>query len=184
MTTTSPMTQRLDLPAGGRYRLDPDRCELAFRTRHLFGLAVVAGTMQVTSGEILLDRTWPRASVHGHDQRLFLQHRQRPSRRRRAVGKVPARRCLPQAHIPGAGTRQAHGRWMLTGELTVRNVRQPVTLAIESVKRTDDGFQARATTRIDRYAFGVTAARGMAGRFLELSITVTAAPHAPHDPVS
>lgn len=184
MTTTSPMTQRLDLPAGGRYRLDPDRCELAFRTRHLFGLAVVAGTMQVTSGEILLDRTLPRASVTATISASSFN-----TGNRHRDGDVRSAKFLhadayPELTFQAQALDQAHGRWMLTGELTVRNVRQPVTLAIESVKRTDDGFQARATTRIDRYAFGVTAARGMAGRFLELSITVTAAPHAPHDPVS
>lgn len=46
--------------------------------------------------------------------------------------------AYPELTFQAQALDQAHGRWMLTGELTVRNVRQPMTLAIESVKRTDD----------------------------------------------
>jgi polyisoprenoid-binding protein YceI len=36
---------------------------VAFRTRHLFGLGAVSGTMAVTGGEITLDPVVPQASV-------------------------------------------------------------------------------------------------------------------------
>ena len=65
---------------------------------------------------------------------------------------------------------------MLTGELTVRDVSQPVTLAIESVEAADRGFRARATTRIDRYAFGLTRLKGMGGRFFDIELVVAADP--------
>jgi hypothetical protein len=52
----------------------------------------------------------------------------------------------------------------LDGELTVRMVTKRVTLSIDSVETTGMGFlaTATATARIDRYAFGITAAKGMA----------------------
>lgn len=79
-----------------------------------------------------------------------------------------------------AGTlTQAGGRWMLSGELTVRQVSSPVTLTIESVEPAQAGFRVRATARIDRYALGVTAARGMAARHLDLDLAVTAEPWSP-----
>ncbi len=40
---------------------------------------------------------------------------------------------------------------------------RPVTLVIQSVEAAGAGFRAQAAARIDRYAFGVTAAKGMAG---------------------
>ena len=51
-----------------------------------------------------------------------------------------------------------------------------MTLAIESVEATGAGFRARASARIDRYAFGLTAAKGMAARFLDIDLTATAEP--------
>jgi len=60
--------------------------------------------------------------------------------------------------------------------LEVRGVSQPVTLVIESVETAGAGFRARATTRIDRYAFGLTAAKGMAARQLNIDLTATAEP--------
>jgi hypothetical protein len=51
-----------------------------------------------------------------------------------------------------------------------------VTLAIESVETAGQGFVTRATTRIDRYAFGVTAAKGMAARYLDVVLTAAADP--------
>jgi polyisoprenoid-binding protein YceI len=64
----------------------------------------------------------------------------------------------------------------LDGELTVRGVSQPVTLAIDSVETTGQGFRARATTPIDRYAFGLTVARGLAARYVEVELIVAAEP--------
>lgn len=49
-------------------------------------------------------------------------------------------------------------------------------LAIESVQAAGNGFRARATARIDRYAFGVTAAKGMAARYLDIDLAVAAEP--------
>ena len=60
----------------------------------------------------------------------------------------------------------------LTGLLSVRNVTMPVTLSIERTAVRARWFDARASTRIDRTEFGVTAYRGMAGRYLDMTIEV------------
>ena len=60
----------------------------------------------------------------------------------------------------------------LTGTLTVRNVTMPVTLSIERTAARARWFNARASMRIDRTEFGVTAYRGMAGRYLDMTIEV------------
>lgn len=52
--------------------------------------------------------------------------------------------------------QQTESGWTLTGGLTVHDVTQPVTLTVERSEVTDSELRIRATTRIDRYAFGVT----------------------------
>jgi len=60
----------------------------------------------------------------------------------------------------------------LTGTLTVRGVARPVTLSIEPSAVAPGSFTARAAVRIDRTEFGVTALRGLAGRYLNLTLEV------------
>ena len=78
-----------------------------------------------------------------------------------------------RAHRPGA-LKRSEDRWSLDGELTVREVTKPVTLSIDSVETTAMGFRVTATTRIDRYAFGLTAAKGMASRYLTVELVAVA----------
>jgi polyisoprenoid-binding protein YceI len=61
---------------------------------------------------------------------------------------------------------------VLTGTLTVRDVTRPVSLPVEQSAVSPHSFTARATTRIDRTAFGVTAYRGLAGRYLDMTVEV------------
>jgi hypothetical protein len=70
--------------------------------------------------------------------------------RKREVRGPPRPRSTARPH-PQDGEH-----WTLAGELTVRQVNSPVTLTVESVEPAGAGFRARATTRIDRYAFGLT----------------------------
>lgn len=175
MVNTGQATQRMDIPAAGRYRIDPGGSSVAFRTRHMFGLAAVSGTMQMTTGEITLDPALPQASVAA-----LMSASSFSTGNTKRDTNVRSRKFLNVAAYPEFAFRagmltKAQGRWTVTGELRVRGVSRPVTLAIESVEITDYGFRARATTRIDRYAFGVTAAKGMAARYLDVELTAVAA---------
>lgn len=179
MTNTHATGQKPGVPATGRYRLDPARSSVNFRTRHLFGLAAVSGTMAVIGGEITVDSASSHASVTATiDAASF------DTGSRRRDRDVRLARFLHTEHYPNITFRadslnHDQGRWSLTGELTVRDVTQPATLAIESIESTEaagNGFRARATIRLDRYAFGVTAAKGMAARYLDIDLTVAAEP--------
>jgi polyisoprenoid-binding protein YceI len=171
-------TRQIDVPAAGRHRLDPARSSVAFRTRHVFGLAGVKGTMPIIGGDIELDPAVPDADVTvtinaaafntGHAKRdadvaepRFLNADVYP--------ELTFRTQRP-------ALRWSEGRVSLDGELTVRGVTQPVTLSIDSVETTGNGFRATATTRIDRYAFGLTAGKGMAARYLTVELVAVADP--------
>ena len=43
---------------------------------------------------------------------------------------------------------------------------------IDRLETLDSGFRVRATARVDRYAFGLTAAKGMAARYLDIELKV------------
>ena len=58
----------------------------------------------------------------------------------------------------------------LTGTLTVRGTARPVTLTVNRCEVSRGSFTVRATARIDRTEFGITAARGLAARYLDLTV--------------
>ncbi len=174
MNSTSDITQLIELPTAGRYVLDPGRSAVTFRTRHLFGLLAVSGTMRVAAGEIVVDPAVPEASVTASVSASSFTTGSRPRDRDVRSARFLHVEEYPELAFRAGTLSQDHGRWTLTGELEVRGVSKPVTLAIDSVEAVGHGFSARATARIDRYAVGVTAAKGMAARFLDIELTAAA----------
>ena len=62
----------------------------------------------------------------------------------------------------------------LQGELTACGVTQPVLVTITSVACEGGRITATGTATMDRYAFGVTKAKGMTGRRLRITLEVVA----------
>ena len=155
-------------PRPGRYEIDTSCSAVTFRTRHLFGLAPVRGSFAIRAGTI--DVAEPLAGA-----RVFV--RIDPASFRTGNGQrdnnVRSERLLDAARYPVITFRsEGVDGPALTGTLTVRNVTMPVTLSIEQTAVTPESFEARASTRIDRTEFGVTAYRGLAGRYLDLTVEV------------
>jgi polyisoprenoid-binding protein YceI len=176
MVNVSEAPHRMDIPAAGRYRINPARSSVTFRTRHMFGLGTVSGTMLVTSGAITLDPAVPRASVTAAISASSFS-----TSNKKRDDDVRSKKFLnvdahPEFVFHTGRLIEAQNRWFVTGELTVRGVTKPVTLTVQSVENAGQGFVALATTRIDRYAFGVTAAKGMAARHLYIALTAAADP--------
>ena len=133
MTTTRNREWARRIPAAGSYRIDPSRCSVILRTRHMFGLAAVTGTMAVTGGDIRVDSAGPHASV-----RATLEAASIDTGNRRRDRDVRSARFLHTERYPDITFRasaldRADGRWTLTGELTVRDVTQPVTLVVSDM---------------------------------------------------
>jgi YceI-like domain len=110
---------------------------------------------------------------------LFGRHVQDPAPVRAGAGsrslrdQVRSERLLDTDRYPVItfGSESVDGL-ALTGTLTVRNVTMPVTLSIERTAARARWFDARASACIDRNEFGVTAYRGVAGRYLDMTIEV------------
>ena len=155
-------------PWPGRYEIDISYSAVAFSTRHLFGLAPVRGSFAIRAGTVEVAEPPAGSTVYVRID---------PASFRTGNGqrddKVRSERLLDVIQYPVITFRSGGlDGPALTGTLTVRNVTVPVTLSIERITLTPGSFNARASTRIDRTEFGVTAYRGMAGRYLDMTIEV------------
>jgi polyisoprenoid-binding protein YceI len=156
------------IPRPGRYEIDTSCSAVTFRTRHLFGLAPVRGRFTIRAGTIDVAEPLADSSVHVHiDPASFRTgNGQRDS-------TVRSERLLDADRYPVITFRSEDlDGPALTGALTVRNVTMPVTLTIERTAVNERWFTARASTRIDRTEFGVTAYRAVAGRYLDITMEV------------
>jgi polyisoprenoid-binding protein YceI len=160
-------------PRLGRYEIDPARSTLAFRTRHLFGLAPVRGTFAIRGGTVDIAEPLTDSAVHAEIETASFGTRN-PQR----DASVRARRVLDAGHHPvitfhsEAFDSERPGTRDIPGTLTVRGVTRAVRLQVTDVTLAPGSFTVRATARVDRTEFGVTAYRGLAGRYLDMSMEV------------
>ncbi|OLF13032.1 hypothetical protein BLA60_07265 [Actinophytocola xinjiangensis] len=158
----------------GEYRVDAAASTISFTTRHMFGLGAVRGTFALREARVdVADdpaRSSVRAVVDAGSVDTGIEARDRAVSS--AVYLDAARH--PDIVFVAGGAQGAGEDWVLRGQLTVRGVSAPLDLRVEQVRV--DGSQVRvvATTVVDRFAFGITAARGMTGRRLRLRLEVVA----------
>lgn len=165
-TSTPPMPQATPQP--GRYEIDTTCSAVTFRTRHMFGLAPVRGSFAVLAGTIDVGGPLTDPAVYAEIEAASFR-----------TGNGQRDSAVRSARLLGAGqypvmtfrSERLDGR-ALTGTLTVRDVTRPVSLSIGHSAVSPGSFTARAATRIDRTAFGVTAYRGLAGRYLDMTVEV------------
>jgi polyisoprenoid-binding protein YceI len=155
-------------PRPGRYEIDTSCSAVTFRTRHLFGLAPVRGSFAIRAATIDVAEPVTDSSIHAEiDTASF-----RTGNGQRDV-TVHSARLLDAVRYPVITfISEGTGGPALPGMLTVRGVTRPVILSVEQSAVTPTSFTVRATTRIDRAEFGVTAYRGLAGRYLDMTAEV------------
>jgi len=171
MTTTTSAPETL---SPGTYRIDEERCLIRFRTRHLFGLGPVRGTFRLRSGEIRLAAQAQDSAVRAAvDAESF--HTGNPGRDR----TVRSALLLDTAEHPvftfaSTEVAESGGQWTVRGYLVVRGTEHPVELAIDQVTADGPQLTVHASAAIDRYAFGVTAMKGLAARRLSCQLEIVA----------
>jgi polyisoprenoid-binding protein YceI len=166
------------VPPLGRYELDVTRSTVKFRTRHMFGLGPVHGTFAIRSGTA--DIAEPLAdSAIGAEIDTASFSTGNPQRDQ----TVRSARFLNAARFPVISFRDgqvgADGQ-TVSGTLTVGDVSRPVSLSLGQVSVTGRSFTASATLRVDRTEFDLTAMRGLAGRYLDLTAEVRYAQRTHH----
>jgi polyisoprenoid-binding protein YceI len=155
----------------GRYTIDPAASVVTFRTRHLFGLGRAHGTFAIRGGAVEITGVPGEARCYAEiDAASF----QTCNPQRDASVRSP--RLLDTSRHPvitfAADRLDGTG---LAGQLTVRGVTCPAVIAAELTGAGPGGFTARGTLRVDRTGFGVTAYRGLAARWLDLTVEVRCA---------
>jgi polyisoprenoid-binding protein YceI len=158
------------LPPLGRYEVDVTRSTVTFRTRHMFGLGPVRGTFAIRSGTADIAEPLADSVIHAEiDTASFSTGNAQRDQ------KVRSARFLDASRFPVItfrdGRVSADGR-TIRGTLTVGEISQPVSLSLGQVTVTGRSFTARATLRVDRTEFNLTAMRGLAGRYLDLTVDV------------
>lgn len=153
----------------GDYDIDPQRTTIRFRTRHLFGLGPVRGTFAIRSGAVRatdpLDASTVYAEIESGSFRTGNPQRDRTVllRRHLDAARHPVITFAAQEADPKAGE--------IRGTLTVRGVERPITLVVTSAEQSGDDIEVTATMHVDRFEFGLTAMRGLAGRYLDLELS-------------
>jgi polyisoprenoid-binding protein YceI len=157
-------------PQPGHYVIDPGGSRVTFRTRHLFGLGPVKGSFAVRGGTVDVADPLAASAIHAEIETASFRTNGGP--RDRAV--LSPRFLNPAGHpvMVFRSDRIDAGAQVLTGTLTVRGTTRPVTLAITRCGVSRGSFTVRATARVDRTEFGITAARGLAARYLALTLEV------------
>lgn len=166
-------TETVEVPAAGAYRIEPAESAISFGTRHLFGLAPVRGTFALREGAIHVTSPVERSAVHATiaagsvDTGLAARD-----------DTVRSKQYLDVAHHPDitftANGVVRDGGWVLRGALTVRGRTEPLDVRIDEVRVHDDRLRLLASAEVDRYAWGVTAMKGMTGRRLRCTLSLSA----------
>ncbi|MFF2964569.1 YceI family protein [Streptomyces sp. NPDC057963] len=156
-------------PRLGRYTIDSNSSSITFRSRHLFGLMPVRGTFVIRGGTIdlaePLSESRLRVEIDAASFSTGNDHRD---------GDVRSAKFLDTDRHPLITfVSDSVDTTTVSGTLTACGVDRPASLSIVHSEVLADTFTVRVTTRVDRTEFGVTAAHGMAGRHLELTLKVT-----------
>jgi polyisoprenoid-binding protein YceI len=132
----------------------------------MFGLGGVHGSFRPISGEITIaDPVTASAATAVIDAASFhtggaARDKDVKSANFLHVGEHP------QITFTSTGLARDADRWVLRGQITVRGVSAPAELVVTEARAEEGGLLIKATTRVDRYAHGVTKKKGMAGRYL------------------
>ena len=169
-----PDTATVQIPPAGTYRLDPEASSITFATRHMLGLGGVHGNFRLVSGDITI--TDPVTSSTASAVIDAASFETGSAARDKDIKSVNFLHAEEHPHITfsSESLTQDGGRWLLRGQITVRGRSAPAELAITEARTGEDGLQFKATTRVDRYAHGLTKKKGMVARYLDLEITARA----------
>ncbi|WP_232376169.1 YceI family protein [Amycolatopsis aidingensis] len=165
---------KIEIPAVGDYRIDPERSAVSFTTRHIFGLAAVRGTFRLREGQIHVadpvSGSTVRASIAAGSFDTGLSARDVTVRSAQYLDTEKH----PDITFAADRAERVEGRWVLPGSLTVLGRAREIQVPVEEVRQEGSLLRARASARVDRYEFGITAMKGMTGRYLDLRLEIIA----------
>jgi polyisoprenoid-binding protein YceI len=139
----------------------------------MFGLAPVRGTFALREGVVQVASPVEASAVHARiaadsiDTGLAARDATVRSKQYLDVERHP------DITFTASGVVRDDG-WVLRGTLTVRGRTEPLDVRLEEVRVLEGGLRLRASAEVDRYAWGVTAMKGMTGRRLRFTLSLSA----------
>jgi len=162
-------------PAAGIYRIDPERTTIRLASRHMFGTGKVTATFALREATLTVGDPATASRLHAViDAASFASSNPtRDSHVRQP--KFLHVTDFPDIIVDAESAAQAGGTWVAPATITARGVTAPATITLEEAETTgSDEVTLRGSVRVDRYAHGMTKAKGLAGRWMDLTITATA----------
>ena len=167
MTTTA-------RPTLGTYRLDPARTTIELRAKHMFGLSGVAATFALTDGEVTVAEPAAASTARAViDARSFSSGNPTRDEHVRAPKFLDVERH-PEIVVELTSVALTGTTGTATGTLTAHGVTRPLTVAVEELTVDGEDVVLRAAAKVDRHEHGITASKGLAGRWMTLAITARA----------
>jgi polyisoprenoid-binding protein YceI len=159
------------------YKIDTGHSSVGFKVRHFF--TPVPGSFTRFEGTITLDReAWEKSSVEATIEATSIDTANDRRDGDLRGGNFFSVEAFPKLTFKSTSWKKTgEDTFDVTGDLTIKGVTKPVTLA---VKLLGIGPGARgavlsgweATTRIDRRDFGVSGAQAAVGNEVEVLITI------------
>ncbi|WP_327686553.1 YceI family protein [Streptomyces sp. NBC_00467] len=154
--------------------IDPVASTVHFDTRAVFGLLPVRGTFTITHGRIAVGESPEESSVEvAMDVASFTSGNQQRDDHVRSSAYLDVARH-PEITFRSQNLERSPQGAVLPGELTACGVTQPVLVTIDGFACQEGRITASGTATVDRYAFGITKAKGMTGRRLNIIVEVVA----------
>ncbi|WP_255306542.1 YceI family protein [Streptomyces sp. Wb2n-11] len=140
----------------------------------MFGLLPVRGTFTIGQGRITVAELVEELSIQVvMEAASFGSGNQQRDEHVRSPDYLDVARH-PEIDFRSQRLERSASDATLQGELTVCGVTRPVAVTLDTVLHEGKRITASGTARVDRYAFGVTKAKGMTGRHLRITLEVVA----------
>lgn len=174
MTVTGSDDVVQQLPPG-TYRVDPTRSSVRYTGRHMFGLGAVRATFAVAAGTLEVAEPASGSSVQlTVDPATFTSDKTRRDLHVRSKALLDVEQ-YPEISFHSTAVRAGGNQWVVIGNVTAHGSTQPVEITVNRVTVSGTDVAVHAVATLDRYAFGVTGVKGMAGRQVALEFDLTAA---------
>lgn len=174
--TTQPAVQVITLPDAGTYRVDPERSNVTYACRHMFGLGKVRAGFTISSGVLDVSTTLAGSSASATiDAASFHSANERRDRDVKGRGLLDVA-AFPTIAFSSTGIREDGGATIFAGIVAMHAVEAAVEVTVLSWEAPEPGL-VRVTARashLDRYSFGITGSRGFVGRYFDLAFQVVA----------
>lgn len=165
------------LPAAGAYRIDVDHSAITYSSRHMFGMGKVHANFTITSGQLDVAEALAGCRVAASvDAASFSSEIPRRDRDVKAAGFLDVA-VYPAITFSSTAVHWDEGKVLVDGAVTAHGVTADATVAVTSLETVGGVVHVHARAdHLDRYDFGITGAKGWAGRYFDLVFDVVAVP--------